>query len=133
MYENQPSSTIGSQSTSVVTELAIKHFSCALKLVYICLVILKQNVVKKLKRVRPVLLEKYGITSLGLFGSVLRDDFTPQSDIDIIVDFSKPIGIEFIDLAEDLEKVLQHKVDLVSKQGVKPTFFEVIKKDILYV
>lgn len=93
----------------------------------------KQNVVKKLKRVRPVLLEKYGITSLGLYGSVLRDDFTPQSDIDIIVDFSKPIGIEFIDLAEDLEKVLQHKVDLVSKQGVKLTFFEVIKKDILYV
>lgn len=82
---------------------------------------------------RPVLLEKYGITSLGLYGSVLRDDFTPQSDIDIIVDFSKPIGIEFIDLAEDLEKVLQHKVDLVSKQGVKLTFFEVIKKDILYV
>jgi uncharacterized protein len=96
-------------------------------------VISKQNVVKKLKRVRPVLLEKYGITSLGLYGSVLRDDFTPQSDIDIIVDFSKPIGIEFIDLAEDLEKVLQHKVDLVSKQGVKLTFFEVIKKDILYV
>lgn len=80
-----------------------------------------------------MLLDKYGISSLGLFGSVLRDDFTPQSDIDIIVDFSKPIGIEFIDLANDLENVLQHKVDLVSRKGIKPSFFEVIKQDIVYV
>lgn len=93
----------------------------------------KQAVVKKLKKIRPVLLDKYGVTSLGVFGSVLREDFTPHSDIDIIVDFHKPIGIEFIDLADDLEKALQHKVDLISKHGVKPNFLEVIKKDILYV
>ena len=117
----------------MVTEFAMKHFSCALKLVYICFVISKQTVVKKLKKIRPVLLDKYGISSLGVFGSVLRDDFTSQSDIDIIVEFSRPIGIEFIDLAEDLENILQHKVDLVSKQGVKAAFFEVIKKDIVYV
>lgn len=111
----------------------MKHLSCASKLVYICFVISKQTVVKKLKKIRPVLLDKYGISSLGVFGSVLRDDFTSQSDIDIIVEFSRPIGIEFIDLAEDLENILQHKVDLVSKQGLKAAFFEVIKKDIVYV
>jgi uncharacterized protein len=54
--------------------------------------------------VKPELAEKYHVNSIGLFGSVLRDDFTTASDIDIIVDFSKPIGIEFVSLADLIEK-----------------------------
>jgi predicted nucleotidyltransferase len=47
-----------------------------------------------LLRLKPELMEKYSISSIGLFGSVVRDDFSPtSSDIDIIVDFSKPIEL----------------------------------------
>lgn len=71
--------------------------------------------------------------SLGLFGSVVRDDFSPSSDIDIIVEFNRPIGIEFVDLAEYIEQRLQKKVDLVSRKGVKDKYFKAIEREIVYV
>ena len=71
--------------------------------------------------------------SLGLFGSVVRDDFFPTSDIDIIVEFNRPIGIEFVDLAEYIEQHLQKKVDLVSRKGVKDKYFKAIEQEIVYV
>jgi predicted nucleotidyltransferase len=83
--------------------------------------------------VKPHLSEKYHVNTLGLFGSVVRNDFTPESDIDIVVDFSQPIGIEFIDLANELEMLLRRKVDLVSKEGIKPKYFQEIQPEILYV
>jgi predicted nucleotidyltransferase len=78
-------------------------------------------------------MRKYSVSSLGLFGSVVRGDFNASSDIDIIVSFSKPVGIEFIDLADDLEKMLDRKVDLVSQNGIKDKYFKVIEPDIIYV
>jgi len=86
-----------------------------------------------LTALKPELRRKYHVASLGLFGSVVRGDFGPESDVDILVDFSKPIGIEFIDLADRLERVLNKKVDLVSKKGVKPTYLKFIESDIVYV
>jgi len=82
---------------------------------------------------KPELLRKYPIASIGLFGSIVRDDFTENSDIDIIVEFNGPIGIGFIDLADELEAKLNWKVDLVSKDGIKPKYLEVIEKQIIYV
>ena len=69
--------------------------------------------------IRPYLSSKYPIAALGLFGSIVRDDFTPESDIDIIVEFNGPIGIEFVTLADELEDRLQRKVDLVSGRSIK--------------
>jgi len=86
-----------------------------------------------LQQLKPELISKYGVSSLGLFGSIVRDDFTDQSDIDIVVTFSKPIGIDFIDLADELEEKLNRKVDLVSRNGIKPRYLEVIEPEILYV
>ena len=86
-----------------------------------------------LQQLKPELMSKYGISTLGLFGSIVRDDFTDQSDIDIVVSFSKPIGSDFITLAYELEEKLNRKVDLVSINGIKPRYMEVIKPEILYV
>ncbi len=86
-----------------------------------------------LSRFAPVLKERYHVSSLGLFGSVVRSDFSPQSDIDIIVDFSQPIGVEFIDLANELELLLNRKVDLVSKKGIKKNYLAQIENEIIYV
>lgn len=91
-------------------------------------------IIQSLAALKPELTSRYGVRSIGLFGSVVRDDFSPgSSDIDIIVDFSKPVGVEFIDLAEYLESVLRHKVDMVSQNGIKPVYFRQIQKDILYI
>ncbi|MBC8046566.1 MAG: nucleotidyltransferase family protein [Fimbriimonadaceae bacterium] len=86
-----------------------------------------------LTQLKPELKRKYFVNSIGLFGSVVRNDFTEKSDIDIIVDFSKPIGIEFIDLADYIESKLRKKVDLVSRNGVKPKYFNQIESEIIYV
>ncbi len=84
-------------------------------------------------QLKPELMEKYFVNTIGLFGSIVRDDFTEKSDIDIIVDFSKPIGIEFIDLADYIESKLNKKVDLVSRNGVKAKYFHQIEPEIIYV
>ncbi|HTB31644.1 MAG TPA: nucleotidyltransferase family protein [Bacteroidia bacterium] len=82
----------------------------------------------------PLLQKKYPIAKLALFGSVVRDDFDPiNSDIDIMVEFNGAIGWEFIDLSDELEKLLGKKVDLVSRGGIKPRYWEHIKADIVYV
>jgi predicted nucleotidyltransferase len=59
--------------------------------------------------------------------------FTENSDIDIIVTFSKPIGSDFITLADELENKLKRRVDLVSRAGVKEKYLRVIDPEIVYV
>jgi uncharacterized protein len=108
------------------------HKYCKKEL-YICVMSFLSNIQDLLRRVKPGLSSKYHVNTLGLFGSVVRNDFTAESDIDIVVDFSKPIGIEFIDLANELETLLNRKVDLVSKDGIKPKYFREIQPEIIYV
>lgn len=87
-----------------------------------------------LRTLKPELVTRYNVSSIGLFGSVVRGDYhSSNSDIDIIVDFSRPIGIEFVDLAEYLEQRIKKKVDLVSRNGIKPSFFKEIEPEIVYV
>ena len=61
-----------------------------------------------LSKLKPELAGKFHVSSIGLFGSIVRNDFNSSSDIDIIVDFSEPIGIEFVDLADFIEKELNN-------------------------
>lgn len=88
---------------------------------------------KLLEQLKPELSQRFHVQSIGLFGSVVRNDFSPSSDIDIIVDFDQPVGIEFIDLANYMEERLQKKVDLVSRNGVKDKYFKAIESEIIYV
>lgn len=87
----------------------------------------------KLARNKSLYHEKYGAKAFGIFGSYSRGDQGNSSDIDILVEFDKPIGLAFIDLAEDLEKLLDAKVDLVSKRAIKPRMLKSIEQDIIYV
>ncbi len=86
-----------------------------------------------LKQLKPELAQKYHVHTIGLFGSIVRNDFSASSDIDILVDFDRPIGIEFIDLANYIEATLHHKVDLVSRNGIKEKYYKAIEKEIVYV
>ena len=66
--------------------------------------------------------KKYRITELSIFGSSIRDDFTPKSDIDILVSFDQNSGISLFDIME-LEKefsmILNREVDVVEKEYLK--------------
>ena len=86
-----------------------------------------------LTQLKPELKQKFFVNTIGLFGSIVRNDFTEKSDVDIIIDFTKPIGIEFINLPDYIESKLKKKVDLVSKNGVKAKYFYQIESEIIYV
>ncbi len=92
------------------------------------------NLVKTaLIAMKAELAAKFHVNSIGLFGSIVRDDFTSTSDIDIIVEFSQPIGIEFVELADFFEQKLNRHVDLVSRNGIKDRYFKAIEAEIVYV
>jgi len=93
----------------------------------------KDDILSKLKKAKIELAKKYPIAALALFGSYSRDEYTQESDVDILVEINGRIGSRFIDLAFDLEETIGKKVDLVSRNGIKPRYFDFIKKDLIYV
>ncbi|KOH44646.1 hypothetical protein NC99_25540 [Sunxiuqinia dokdonensis] len=70
---------------------------------------------------------------MAIFGSYARREQDDSSDLDILVEFSDRIGVRFIDLAEELEKIIGFKVDLVSKKGIKEKYLKSIDSDLIYV
>ena len=91
------------------------------------------SIKNSLSALKPEMQQRFFVNSIGLFGSVVRDDFKVSSDVDIIVDFTRPVGIEFVDLANFIESKLNRKIDLVSRNGVKKKYFEQIESQIVYV
>ena len=95
--------------------------------------ILQKDIEKELKELKPTLSAKYFVDKIGYFGSFARNEQTENSDIDIVVSFKKPVGIEFIDLADYLESMFHRKIDLVSLKGIKAKYYSEIEKEIIYV
>jgi hypothetical protein len=85
-----------------------------------------------LRECLPEIREKYGVTSIGVFGSYARGEATPESDIDIIVELGRPIGWELVDLSDYLESRLHHYVDLVIKRSLHPLIRDQILAEVQY-
>jgi len=81
----------------------------------------------------PDLKRRYPISNLAIFGSYSRGEATNDSDLDIMVEFNGEIGWDFFDLANELEKILRKKVDLISSKAIKPHYWNYIKEDLIYV
>src|SRR5437870_12276841 len=78
--------------------------------------------------------KRWKITEFALFGSVLRDDFRPDSDIDVLVTFAPDARwslIDFLHAEEELCEIVGRKVDLVSRHGVEQSRNYIIRKAIL--
>ena len=88
-----------------------------------------------LRQHREELHQRFHVKSLWIFGSRARDDYRPDSDLDILVEFDEPIGLEFVSLHDLLEEWVGVKVDLVSKNAViqKPRLWGYIEKDLIDV
>ena len=93
----------------------------------------REEILKLLRRDRPVLQSRFKVRHLALFGSYARGDQRQDSDVDILVDVDSSIGLDFVTLAEDIEKVLGLHVDLVSRRAVKPRHWNIIEKELIDV
>ncbi len=77
--------------------------------------------------------EQWGVMELAVFGSVARGEATPDSDVDILFDYDKPLGLEIVTLGDYLENELGCKVDLLSKKAIRPKVWPYIKGEMRYV
>ncbi len=92
-----------------------------------------EEIKSKLKNHKEILFSSYPLKSLAIFGSFSRNDNRQDSDVDLLVDFSEPIGIRFIDLADEIESMLNISVDLVSQNGIKEKYYKAIEGDLIHV
>jgi len=89
---------------------------------------MNSQVVSRLLRENRMALDELGVKSLALFGSAARGEASPYSDVDLLVEFSVPVGLfEFVRLKLRLEQILGCEVDLVTPDALRPT----MKDDIL--
>ena len=92
-----------------------------------------QSILRILKQHKPELQKKYPVSELGVFGSYARGDATDTSDIDIAVELSGPMGLNFVAMADEIEALFGIKTDVVPKRSIKPEYLKHVEKDIIYV
>ncbi|MFH0728095.1 MAG: nucleotidyltransferase family protein [Pseudomonadota bacterium] len=89
---------------------------------------------EKLRQQLPLLKERYQVMSLGIFGSYVRIEQIPGSDLDLLVSFQEPPGLlKFIEMENYLSDLLGVKVDLVMRDALKPKIGERILKEVALV
>ena len=87
-----------------------------------------------IKKHKDELKEKYSVKEIGIFGSFVRGEAKEDSDIDILVEFEKPIGLfKFLELEEYLSNLIGREVDLVSKKALKPHIGKHILEEVIKV
>ncbi len=79
-------------------------------------------------------LETWGVKSLALFGSVARDEAHPGSEVDLLIEFNRPMGLfGLIEIQSRLEEILKCKLDLGTPDSLKKCYRQHLMKDCLYV
>ena len=94
----------------------------------------RQDILSSLKTLKGDVAREYSVKTLGVFGSVARDDQTDQSDIDLLVEFSRPVGfVTFMRLEQFLSDRLGERVDLVTPDTLKPVIRQDVLSEVVYV
>jgi predicted nucleotidyltransferase len=91
-----------------------------------------QTILQKLRQHKPELQRKYPISKLGVFGSYARGEATTDSDIDIAVEITGPMGLNFIAMADEIEDLFGIKTDVIPLRSVKEQYLASVQKDIVY-
>jgi predicted nucleotidyltransferase len=93
-----------------------------------------QTLTNRLEQLKPLLADRFKVQTIGIFGSYVRGEQKKKSDLDILVEFSEPIGLfKFVELEDFLSQELNLKVDLVMKDALKPRIKDSILKEAIYV
>jgi predicted nucleotidyltransferase len=94
----------------------------------------KEDIRLQLSGVKEFLRREYGVREIGLFGSYVRGAQRSGSDIDILVEFERPMGLlEFVGLKHYLSEMLGTPVDLVMKKALRPAIGRRILQEVIYV
>ncbi|MGD9679359.1 MAG: nucleotidyltransferase family protein [Vulcanibacillus sp.] len=93
----------------------------------------RNEILEKLKELKPFLYTEYNVKEIGLFGSYSENEQNEESDIDILVEFEKPIGWKFFTLEKYLEDTFKRKIDLVTKRALKRQLKERIINQTLFL
>ena len=93
-----------------------------------------QDIKRVLKSHKEELRSKYGVKEMGIFGSYVKEEQKETSDVDILVEFEKPLGLlEFVGLKNHLSDLLGVNVDLVMRKALKPTIGKRVLGEVVYV
>ena len=94
----------------------------------------QDEIIYLLKLYKPKAAAQYGVTRIGIFGSVARQQNREDSDIDIVVEIEKPTLSLMYELREMLKALFGCEVDLVRfRESLRPLFKSNIQKDVIYV
>ncbi len=91
----------------------------------------KENLVGLLREMFPRLAATYGVSKIALFGSFAAGIPRGDSDVDLLVEFNRPMGLQFMELADDLENQLGRRVDILTGEGLSDIRIFQVKKHIL--
>jgi len=93
-----------------------------------------QHIKKALIKLKPLLIEKYKVKEIGIFGSYVKGRQKKKSDLDILVEFyEKPDLFTYIEIESFLSEKLKVPVDLVMKSALKPYIGKIILKEVEYI
>jgi uncharacterized protein len=96
-------------------------------------VLSKVDIETKLQKVKPVLIDKFHVSKIGYFGSYLHGLQSNESDLDLLVEFSQPVGWEFFTLEKFLEQEFGIPVDLVTQSALKDRIKDNILNQVVYI
>ncbi len=97
---------------------------------------MKQNteIIRQIRGMMGELREKYHVRKIGIFGSYSQERQTEKSDLDLVVEFERPIGMmAFVHLRDDISKRLGLRVDLVTPEGLHPLIHDAVMREVVYV
>ena len=93
----------------------------------------RTEIENKLIEIKPILMNEYSVSRIGYFGSYASNKQTKKSDVDILVEFTKPIGWKFFTLEKFLEETIGLKIDLVTKNALKEQLKDNILKQVRFI
>lgn len=94
----------------------------------------RDEILQTLREHQAELAERYAVRSLALFGSVARGEATTASDVDLLVEFDRPVGLfELFALQDELEAILRCSVDVGTAQSLKPRVREKVLEEAVHV
>lgn len=93
-----------------------------------------EDVLSKLRELRPIITARYKAKEVGLFGSFVRGEQSANSDIDVLVEFEDGADLfDLIGLTLYLEEILQRKVDVVPKRALRSELQESVLREVVAV
>jgi uncharacterized protein len=92
-----------------------------------------QQFAQTLRKLKPILANKFHVESIGYFGHINAPYIFPQNRVNLLVQFSKPVGWEFFELEEFLEFKLQMPVDITTEKGIINSLREKVLSEVVFV